>query len=231
MLIPNPIQPIARVTGNLLTDSTTLRYVVFRCDKSWYAIPAIKVLEITLAPAITQIPHSSDGLLGICERNNEFIPILSLSGILGDQTIDQTGVGDHLLVLDGSSSWAISIDEVDSLSTLDSILPNERRATRSTRHPVLGTSIVDGKVINLLIPEQLYTIAEKSLEMCWRDPSQPKSTNPETLESENNHLKHQPQPTQTQSSQNLSDQPLHGRSNPTNARTIRPESSENGGTE
>ncbi|HEV2596344.1 MAG TPA: chemotaxis protein CheW [Sphingomicrobium sp.] len=47
------------------------------------AIPANDVLEVIRSPAVTRVPHSPAGLLGVANLRGKIIPIVSLAALLG----------------------------------------------------------------------------------------------------------------------------------------------------
>ena len=153
----------AQATGN-----SRPKHCMFRCAGDWYALPATSIGEITSATPITQIPASAPSLLGVCHHQSEFIPVVSLSKILNSENHNAaTPKHQYLLILDDKPRWAILIDEVGKLVTMDTIVPNESREFAASLTPQSGTAIIQGKIIKLLNCDQLYNRVLSDLASNW----------------------------------------------------------------
>lgn len=166
-MISNPIHFTTHTPSKTANHGNLQKHCVFRCGEAWYALPAIEVQEVIVAPPITAIPLSGDHLLGICERKNGFLPVLSINQIIHKAHSETPTDTDHLLILDGEPSWAISINDAAYLATIESVLPNESRTNPASCASLLGTAIVDGQVVNVLATGSVYKNAQLGIEAYW----------------------------------------------------------------
>ena len=87
-------------------------FCIVRRGGSWYAITALSVREIVPAPALIAIPASPPVVAGLCHLRNEFLVVLRLDVLAGDQE-PVNPQGQQMIVLAGfSGAWAVLVDEV-----------------------------------------------------------------------------------------------------------------------
>jgi chemotaxis signal transduction protein len=144
------------------------KHCVFRSGATWYSLPAISVREITIAPAMVNVPLSHRALAGLCHLRSEFIPVLLLSTLLEieDQRITQSN--NKLMVMNGTSStWALLIAEAAALESLETIMSPESRLDDSHQSPVMGTAMFHDQIVRVLDPNRLFRLAQQMLDSTW----------------------------------------------------------------
>ncbi len=175
----NAIDHLNQSSTAMLSDvSASDKHCVFRSGTSWYSVPAVAVREITIAPQLVSVPQSHASLAGLCHLRSEFIPVISLSSILevDDQAIDQPN--NKLMVLNGTSVWALLIAEAAALESLETILAPESRLDDSHQSPVMGTAMFNEQILRVLDPNRLFRLAQQTLETSWHRPHASASRNP-----------------------------------------------------
>ncbi len=142
------------------------KHCVFRCGDVMFALPATTVREVTLMPTIVTVPLSHPSLAGIGNLRSEFLPVIDLEPLVGNQAhlVADTG---QLLVIDSAlGSWAIAIDKVIAIDGIEThIDPGQRN--ENTISVLLGTASYDGKVISVLDVNGLQRIAQQTQESQW----------------------------------------------------------------
>ena len=145
------------------------KHCVFQCGDSIFSLPATTVREVTMLPPIVAVPLSHPALAGIGNVRSEFLPVIDLEPLIGNQATLCNG-GSQLLVIESPlGGWAIAIDKVvaiDGIEThVDAVLRNE-----NTTSVMLGTATYGGKVISVLDVNGLQRIAQQTLETQWSGP-------------------------------------------------------------
>lgn len=153
-----------------LDDLSSDKHCVFRCGNSWYSVPAVAVREISVAPKLVRVPDSHRSLAGLCHLRSEFVPVLSLGTLLDGEGLETAHDHDRLLVLSGSSVWALLIVEAAALESLETIVTPEARMDDVRISAVLGTAMYRDQIVRVLNPNNLYRLAQQALEECWRRP-------------------------------------------------------------
>ena len=148
--------------------SVSDKHCIFRCDRSWFSLPAICVREITIAPDLVRVPNCHRSLAGLCHLRSEFIPVLSLTQLMSvdpAQTAERHG---NLMVVNGSSVWAMQIAEAAALESLETLVAPEARMDDLNTTPVTGTAIFRDQIVRVLDPVIVFRMAQQSLETLWR---------------------------------------------------------------
>jgi purine-binding chemotaxis protein CheW len=103
------------------------RFLTFRVEERFYALPAEDVVEVMRVPPMTRVPQSPPALLGIANLRGDVLPVASLRGLLGlpDASIQPTS---RAIVLDVGAHVAIVVDQVESLVEIASQRIEERHA-------------------------------------------------------------------------------------------------------
>lgn len=152
----------------MLSDlSASDKHCVFRSGTCWYSVPAVSVREITIAPQLVPAPQSHPSLAGLCHLRSEFVPVISLSSLIevDDQKVSQPN--NKLMVLNGTSIWALLIAEAAALESLETILAPESRMDDSHQSPVMGTAMFNDQILRVLDPNRLFRLAQQTLETSW----------------------------------------------------------------
>lgn len=147
------------------------KHCIFRCDQSWFSVPATTVREITVAPDLVAVPNSHPALAGLCHLRSEFIPVLSLTELLNGEDAENTDVASNLLVLRGSSVWAMQIAEAAALQSLETLVTPDVRSDDLSSSPITGTAMFRDQIVRVLDPVCLLRLAQQSLETDWRGTS------------------------------------------------------------
>lgn len=77
------------------------------------AIPANDVAEVIRHPAVTRIPHSPKGLVGVANLRGAVIPIVSLASLLGNESAGPTSR--RVVVVGKDQPVGLTVDDVCSL--------------------------------------------------------------------------------------------------------------------
>lgn len=152
----------------MLNDvSSSNKHCIFRSGNSWYSVPAVAVREITVAPELFAVPQSHRALAGLCHLRSEFVPVISLGGLLEveDQQVSQRN--NRLMVLQGTSVWSLLIAEAAALESLETILAPESRMDDSYQSPVMGTAMFNDEILRVLDANRLFRLAQQTLESSW----------------------------------------------------------------
>lgn len=140
-------------------------HCVFRRGASWLALPAVAVREVLPRPQTVFVPGSSAMFVGLCHVRSEFIPVLSLDMIPGDRR----GSNQIMLILDDADGpWALLVDEVSSLQTLEISDAPEETADQSAS-VVTGWATVNDMVVQVLDQSRIRMLAERELATLWED--------------------------------------------------------------
>lgn len=149
------------------------KHCVFRVGSCWFSLLATAVREVTMAPDVVRVPGSHAALAGLCHARNEFIPVVRLAPLLGDAA-DQPAPAGKMLVLSGSAgNWALLVDEVIALESLETLMNPDARPGDLGSTTVLGTATCRDRVVRVLDPTSLYRRADELLRSCWMSLIQP----------------------------------------------------------
>lgn len=145
------------------------KHCVFRCGDVMFSLPATTVREVTIMPTVVPVPLSHPSLAGIGNLRSEFLPVIDLEPLVGNQArlVADTG---QLLVIDSPlGSWAIAIDKVVAIDGIETHIDASQR-NENIVSVLLGTATYDGKVISVLDINGLQRIAQQTLEGQWNAP-------------------------------------------------------------
>src|SRR4051812_6796545 len=90
------------------------RFLTFRSDGRLYAVPAVSVSEVVRLPPIARVPHAPRSLMGLANLRGSVVPVASVRALLGRDEALSTHAS-RLIVLDGTSTVALAVDEVSKL--------------------------------------------------------------------------------------------------------------------
>jgi chemotaxis signal transduction protein len=155
-------------TAKLNDLSGSDKHCIFRCDRSWFSLPAICVREITIAPDFVRIPNCHRTLAGLCHLRSEFIPVLSLTELLSVDRPETPETHGKLMVINGSSVWAMLIAEAAALESLETLVALDLRMDDMTPTPVTGTAMFRDQIVRVLDPIAVFRMAQQSLESGWQ---------------------------------------------------------------
>lgn len=146
------------------------KHCVFQCGDAMFSLPATTVREVTMMPTVVPVPLSHPSLAGIGNVRSEFLPVIDLEPLVGDQA-RLTAPSGQLLVIDSAlGCWAIAIDQVVAIDGIETHVDAGTR-NENTISVLMGTATYDGKVISVLDVNGLQRIAQQTLENQWNDAS------------------------------------------------------------
>ena len=142
------------------------KHCVFCCGDVIFALPATTVREVTIMPTIVPVPLSHPLLSGIGNLRSEFLPVIDLEPIVGNQARRRFEPGQLIVVESPLGDWAIGIDKVTAIDGIETHIDASQR-NENTASFLLGTATYDGKVISVLDVHGLQRIAQQTLESQW----------------------------------------------------------------
>lgn len=156
-----------RNQGQAVTTGTEIeKYCVFRQAEMLFALPASTVVAVSPEPVVAPVPAADPVLAGIAHVRNEFLPVISLAPLTGSES--QATAEQQLLVVKGvNGAWAILVDRVHRLETLE--ISNNQDATEADdwTAAVMGSATVSNEVARVLNPAALYRLVEDLLTTAW----------------------------------------------------------------
>ncbi|URD60776.1 chemotaxis protein CheW [Sphingomonas sp. KRR8] len=87
------------------------------------AIAAASVAEVIRTPAVTRVPLSDPGLVGVANLRGTVIPVVSLAVLLGK---DSDATSRRVVVVDHDSPVGLTVDEVSALERSDALHDGEQ---------------------------------------------------------------------------------------------------------
>jgi chemotaxis signal transduction protein len=143
------------------------RYCILRKGDSWFAVPAMAVREVSSCDMTIPIPQSPPVLAGLCHLRDEFLPVLQLRDLAGDEST-KANQGGQLLVISGQGGpWALMVDQVVGLDSLEVSLDSDVRVPNGWTAAVMGSATYRDQVVRVLDPNRLYRLAEEELQSEW----------------------------------------------------------------
>lgn len=156
-------------TSNSRRLTTVDKHCIFRCDSSWFSLLATSVREVTIATDMVRVPGSHSALAGLCHVRSEFMPVLFLNSLLGDNRSERSK-DRKLLVISGSGGpWALSVDEVIAIESLETLINPDDRFDDVRYAAVMGTATSHGQVVRVLDPNNLFRLAQDAMHGFWQD--------------------------------------------------------------
>jgi len=166
--------------GVLSDISASDKHCVFRSGTSWFSVPAISVREIMIAPDMVSVPSCHPLLVGVCHLRSEFIPVISLNALPDMDASETAPLQNKLMVINGSSVWALLIAEAAALESLETLITPEARMDDANHTPVMGTAMFRDQIVRVLDPNRIFRRAQQTLEDLWSLPAHPlRKTNSE----------------------------------------------------
>ncbi|WP_375775916.1 chemotaxis protein CheW [Bradyrhizobium sp. ma5] len=99
------------VEARELTDE---RFLTFKSEGRFYALPAALVSEVARMPPLARIPQAPGSLLGLANHRGAVLPVASVRRLLGREEAASTPTT-RLIVLAGASPVALAVDEIANL--------------------------------------------------------------------------------------------------------------------
>jgi purine-binding chemotaxis protein CheW len=145
------------MADNARASETALhRFLTFRSEGRLYALPAGLIAEVIRMPAIARVPQGPKCLLGLANLRGSVLPVASVRAILG-RSETATTPSSRLIVLDGASPVALSVDEVAALVNVDETKVSLEGAelAAETGEQLKGAFRLDTNVAKILDIEKL----------------------------------------------------------------------------
>jgi chemotaxis signal transduction protein len=142
------------------------KHCVFQCGDVMFSLPATTVREVTIMPTVVPVPLSHPSLSGIGNLRSEFLPVIDLELLVGNQARLLADTGQLLVIDSPLGSWSIAIDKVIAIDGIETHIDAGQR-NENTVSVLLGTATYSGKVISVLDANGLQRIAQQTLESQW----------------------------------------------------------------
>jgi chemotaxis signal transduction protein len=143
------------------------RFCLFRSGTSWFAVPAACVQEVSFRPQVMPVPSAAAVLAGLCHFRNEFLAALSLRRLLPD-VASATATESQIIVLQGGDGpWALLVDEVAALETLDASSSLDSDNDGDWADVVTAWATFRDHSVRILDPDTFYRLAHKALHGSW----------------------------------------------------------------
>lgn len=143
------------------------RYCVFRSGSSWFALPAGIVQEVSFRPNVVPVAPAAPVLAGLCHFRNEFLAVLSLRDLLPDMS-DQATFESQVVVIQGADGpWALLVDEVATLESLDLTSAAETVGEDDWSDVVMAWATFRDHAVRVLDADAFYRLAQGALEDSW----------------------------------------------------------------
>jgi len=144
------------------------RYCLFRSGTSWFALPAVCVQEVSFRPPIVPVPLSATVLAGLCHFRNEFLAVLSLRRLLPTTAPSTAPEAQILVVQCGDGPWALLVDEVAALETLDASSSRDVGGEEGWSDVVTAWATFREHSVRILDPDTFYALAHRALQEQWK---------------------------------------------------------------
>jgi purine-binding chemotaxis protein CheW len=99
---------------NKPTHSADQRFLTFKSEGKFYALPAASVAEVVRVPPLARVPQAPRSLMGLINLRGSVVPVASVRALLGREGTT-TNPASRLIVLHGASPVALAVDEVTNL--------------------------------------------------------------------------------------------------------------------
>jgi chemotaxis signal transduction protein len=155
------------------------RFCIVRRGTSWFAVPALSLREVAAPSSLVAVPAAPAVVAGLCHQRNEFLVVLRLEVLAGEQVAARNDKSQMLVLAGPHGSWGLLVDEVAGLQSLEVSVNAEAKQPDSWVAAVLGSATYDGKVVHVLDVNSLYRFAEYALGQSWQAaPIQPERPGP-----------------------------------------------------
>src|SRR6201991_2056129 len=100
--------------ADIAKTSDDQRFLTFKSEGRFYAVPAASVSEVVRVPPLARVPQAPPSLMGLANLRGSVLPVASVRALLGRQE-GAAPPASRLIVLDGASPVALAVDEVSNL--------------------------------------------------------------------------------------------------------------------
>lgn len=88
------------------------QFIVYRVSKQKFAIPIATTSRIIALEGVTQVPESSDYMMGVMEIEDEILPIIDVSKRFYNQDLEDIESAQVLVVLWRDKEIGLAVDDV-----------------------------------------------------------------------------------------------------------------------
>jgi chemotaxis signal transduction protein len=141
-------------------------HCVFRRGTSWFALPALSVREVLSRPSIVIVPHARSPLTGLCHVRSEFLPVLNLGPLFGEEAAFLSTESQMVVIEAAEGNWGLLVDQVVALTSLETSVAPEG-SSNSWSAAVLGWATYRDQVVRVVEPGVYYRLAEVELDAGW----------------------------------------------------------------
>src|SRR5262245_31182062 len=141
-------------------------HCVFRRGTSWFGLPALSVREVLSRPAVVLVPQARSPLTGLCHVRSEFLPVLNLGPLIGEDAAFLPSEAQMIVVVSVEGNWGLLVDQVAALTALETSVAPEGSSS-AWLAAVLGWATYRDQVVRVLEPSIYYRLAEATLESGW----------------------------------------------------------------
>lgn len=149
------------------TSQSVERYCLFRSGTSWFAMPAVCVQEVSFRPDVMPVPSAAAVLAGLCHFRNEFLAVLSLRRLLPEIASSTTPESQIVVVQGSDGPWALLVDEVAALDTLDASCSLDSDNDDDWADVVTARATFREHSVRILDPDTFYRLAYGTLHESW----------------------------------------------------------------
>jgi len=135
------------------------RHCIFQCGSLLSALPGMDVREVALTPAIARLPASRSAVNGVCYLRNEFLPVFSPLALLSGEEHPASCASRILVLNNPGGPWALRVDEVHSLETLEISINTDCQANDAWSNAIVGSATWRGQLVRVIDPNALYRLA------------------------------------------------------------------------
>lgn len=88
------------------------QYIVYRVSKQKFAVPIATTSRIIALEGVTEVPESTDYMMGVMENEDEILPIIDLSKRFYNQELENLDSAQVLVVFWRGKEIGLAVDEV-----------------------------------------------------------------------------------------------------------------------
>lgn len=150
--------------ADIAKTSEDQRFLTFKSEGRFYALPAASVSEVVRMPPLARVPQAPRSLMGLANLRGSVLPVASVRALLGRQEVATTHAS-RLIVLDGASPVALAVDEVSNLVRVapGKVKTAEADIASEAGEHLSGVFEIDADVTKILdVPELLRRGFEQS---------------------------------------------------------------------
>ncbi len=143
------------------------KHCIFQCGVAHYAISATTIREVAYLPPLVPVPRCPELIAGICHIRSEFVPVVSVTSVLGISDQGKSADAKQLLLLSHTlGTWGLMIDRVIAIDSIETHVDGTHRS-EGQLSPILGTASFQANVVRVIDPKVLHRFAQQALVREW----------------------------------------------------------------